>query len=247
MKPFKIEDRLLNKIISKNLNFVAIVDGDSSVSVDDSLEFVNSSNKAVGVGVVDQVLIRRLKEFEAMDNELKEQLEYLRASGDVTDLSPVKVVYFSFQAYEKPKNLTGVRSEELRLIKMFSDGGSRGNPGPSASGYVLMTTEDKIIKSAGVYLGITTNNQAEYKSLKFGMEDAKTLGAREIDIFMDSQLVINQMNGVYKIKHPELIPIYKQIKELEAGFDKVTYTHVPREFNKLADAEVNKCLDSQTD
>jgi ribonuclease HI len=136
-----------------------------------------------------------------------------------------------------------IKQEELKSIKMFSDGGSRGNPGPSASGYVLMTLSGEIIKREGIYLGITTNNQAEYKSLKFGLEHAKKIGAREVAVNMDSQLAIRQMNGIYKIKNPGLVPIYKAIKSLEAGFDKVTYNHVPREQNKLADAEVNKCLD----
>ena len=143
------------------------------------------------------------------------------------------------------KTVSDIKPEELVSIKMFSDGGSRGNPGPSASGYVLLTKDDRVIKEAGVYLGITTNNQAEYKSLKFGLEDAKKLGAKEVDAYMDSQLVIRQMNGQYKIKNPGLIPIFQDIQKLVMGFNKVTFSHVPRELNKLADAEVNKCLDAE--
>lgn len=130
-------------------------------------------------------------------------------------------------------------------IKTYSDGGSRGNPGPSASGYVLMDMDNNIILKSGVYLGITTNNQAEYKSLLFALQEAKNLGAEEVAVHMDSLLAINQLKGVYKIKNADLLPIYNSIKELAKSFKKVTYRHVPRELNKLADAEVNTTLDAE--
>jgi ribonuclease HI/pterin-4a-carbinolamine dehydratase len=130
-------------------------------------------------------------------------------------------------------------------IKLYGDGGSRGNPGPSASGYVLLDENDTVIIKSGVYLGITTNNQAEYQSLKFGLEEAQKLGAREVDVFMDSLLVINQMKGIFKVKNRDLWPIYEAIKAQAKVFKKVTFTHVPRELNKLADAEVNETLDAE--
>ena len=130
-------------------------------------------------------------------------------------------------------------------IKTYSDGGSRGNPGPSASGYVLMDMDNNIIKKAGVYVGITTNNQAEYLSLKFVLEEAQKYGAQEVDVYMDSLLVVNQMKGIYKVKNRDLFPIYESIKELATNFKKVNYSHVPRELNKLADAEVNTVLDAE--
>jgi ribonuclease HI len=129
--------------------------------------------------------------------------------------------------------------------KLYTDGGSRGNPGPSAGGYVILDMENNVVKSNGKYLGITTNNQAEYHSLKGGMEMAVHLGIRELDVFMDSLLVINQMKGVFKIKNRDLWPIHDAISKLVPKFTKVTFTHVPREFNKLADAVVNETLDAQ--
>ncbi len=132
-----------------------------------------------------------------------------------------------------------------KSIKLYTDGGSRGNPGPSASGFVLLTLEGDIIKKSGVYLGITTNNQAEYQALKFGLEEAQKLGAREVDVYMDSLLVVNQMKGSFKVKNRDLWPIYEAIKVLAGHFKKVTYTHVPRELNKLADGEVNETLDTE--
>ena len=132
-----------------------------------------------------------------------------------------------------------------KQIKLYADGGSRGPPGPSASGYVLMDMDDSIIFKSGVYLGITTNNQAEYQALKYGLEEAQKLGAREVDVYMDSLLVVNQMKGIFKVKNRDLWPIHEAIKEQAKHFKKVRYTHVPRELNKLADAEVNEVLDAE--
>jgi ribonuclease HI/pterin-4a-carbinolamine dehydratase len=145
---------------------------------------------------------------------------------------------------------TSVMPEEhnkkgIKSIKLFGDGGSRGNPGPSASGYVLLDMNDNILLKTGVYLGITTNNQAEYQSLKLGLEEAFKYGAEEVAVHMDSMLVVNQMKGIFKVKNRDLWPIYEAIKESAKRFKKVTYTHVPREFNKLADAEVNATLDAE--
>ncbi len=130
-------------------------------------------------------------------------------------------------------------------IKMFADGGSRGNPGPSASGFVLLNLDDTVIYSEGIYLGITTNNQAEYQAVKFGLEEALKLGAREISVYLDSLLVVNQMTGIFKVKNRDLWPINEAIHDLVSKFKRVSFTHVPRELNKLADAEVNKALDAE--
>lgn len=133
----------------------------------------------------------------------------------------------------------------LKEVKLFADGGSRGNPGPSASGFVLLDMQDNVIFESGMYLGITTNNQAEYQALKFALEQARRMGVREVHAYMDSLLVINQMKGIFKVKNRDLWPIHEAIKTMLPDFAKVTFTHVPRELNKLADAEVNKCLDAQ--
>jgi ribonuclease HI/pterin-4a-carbinolamine dehydratase len=139
-------------------------------------------------------------------------------------------------------------SDKARLpmtIKMYADGGSRGNPGPSASGYVLLSPSDDVLVERGVYLGVTTNNQAEYQAVRLGLEDALKRGAQEVSVYLDSMLVVNQMNGSFKVRNRDLWPIHEAIRELVGKFKHVTFTHVPRELNKLADAEVNKCLDAQ--
>ncbi|HVW22949.1 MAG TPA: reverse transcriptase-like protein [Candidatus Saccharimonadales bacterium] len=128
-------------------------------------------------------------------------------------------------------------------VKIFADGGSRGNPGPSASGYVVLDMEDNVLVDEGVYLGVTTNNQAEYTALKLALETCLKMGVREVHVYMDSLLVINQMKGIFKIKNRDLWPIHDAIQKLAKQFKKIGYSHVPREFNKLADAAVNRALD----
>lgn len=132
---------------------------------------------------------------------------------------------------------------QIDELKVFADGGSRGNPGPSASGYVIMDIEDNVIVDNGIYLGITTNNQAEYMALKLALEECKKLSAKRINVYMDSMLVVNQMRGIFKIRNRELWPVHQAIADLCSSFEKVSFTHVPREFNKSADAAVNRAMD----
>ena len=132
-------------------------------------------------------------------------------------------------------------TDTTKLI-VYSDGGSRGNPGPSAASFVVLNTAEEVIDQGGQYLGLTTNNQAEYHGVRLGLERAIELGAHTVDFRSDSMLVVNQMNGIYTIKNRELWPIYERIQELIGHFDKVTFTHVRREFNALADGLVNKTL-----
>lgn len=136
------------------------------------------------------------------------------------------------------------KTDDLQHVIIYSDGGSRGNPGPSASGFVIMNQREHVIHEGGMYLGITTNNQAEYHGVRLGLEKALTLDARIVECRIDSMLVVNQLNGVYVIKNRELWPIHERIQELVTHFDKVTFTHVKREFNQLADGMVNKILNA---
>jgi ribonuclease HI/pterin-4a-carbinolamine dehydratase len=145
----------------------------------------------------------------------------------------------------EPGPLSPNNSKPIRKLIIYTDGGSRGNPGPSAGGYVIMDENNKIIEDKGIYLGVTTNNQAEYTALKLALEDCLSLGAKEVAVNMDSLLVINQMKGIFKVKNRDLWPIHDAIKGLASKLDKVSYQHVPREMNKLADAAVNRALDAE--
>lgn len=134
-----------------------------------------------------------------------------------------------------------------KKVIINGDGGSRGNPGPSASGFVIQDETGKtVLETGGQFLGITTNNQAEYRAVLFALERAHELGVEEIEFRLDSLLVVNQMNGVFKVKNKDLWPIYEEIKKLCTSFKKVTFIHVLREFNKLADAEANRIMDANT-
>lgn len=137
------------------------------------------------------------------------------------------------------------KGKTYKKLKLYADGGSRGNPGPSASGYVIFDENEKIIVDRGVYLGVTTNNQAEYTALKLAIENCLELGAREIDVYLDSLLVVNQMRGIFKVKNRDLWPIHDAITTLTKQLKHISYQHVPRELNKLADAAVNRALDEE--
>lgn len=131
-------------------------------------------------------------------------------------------------------------------VNLYADGGSRGNPGPSASGFVLYDMSEKVLMEQGVYLGITTNNQAEYQALRLGLEAAlDTFQAREVHVYMDSLLVVNQMKKIFKVKNRDLWPVHDAIVQMLPRFKKVTFDHVPRELNKAADGQVNKALDDE--
>lgn len=128
-------------------------------------------------------------------------------------------------------------------VIIYSDGGSRGNPGLSAAAYVIEQPGGEIVEKAGHFLGITTSYQAEYRGLLLGLERALELGYRTIEYRLDSLMVVNQMKGIYAVKNRELWPINERIVDLVSQFDEVRFVHVRREFNTLADGEVNRILD----
>ncbi len=151
------------------------------------------------------------------------------------------------EIHEKYESDTNVdkKTTDATDMKLYTDGGSRGNPGPSASGFVLYDLNDRILFAGGEYVGITTNNQAEYRAVLLGLEQSKSMGARSVDVYMDSLLVVNKMKGIFKIRNRDLWPINDAIHTIIKDFKQVSFTHVPRELNKAADAEVNRILDEQ--
>lgn len=133
---------------------------------------------------------------------------------------------------------------ENSTIIIYTDGGSRGNPGPAACGYTINGV------GYGEYLGVKTNNEAEYAGIIGALKKAKALIGKakakqtEVDVRMDSELLIKQFNNQYKITVDHLKPLYVEVHNLTLDFKKVTFTHVFREQNKAADAMVNKTLDT---
>lgn len=150
----------------------------------------------------------------------------------------------SVQQNELIGNDVAEETTDLRSVIVYSDGGSRGNPGPSASGFIIMNQQEHVMHEGGMYIGITTNNLAEYHGVRLALEKALSMNAKVVECRIDSMLVVNQLNGNYIIKNRELWPVYERIKELITHFDKVTFTHVKREYNQLADGMVNKILNA---
>lgn len=129
----------------------------------------------------------------------------------------------------------------MKLI-IFTDGGARGNPGPAGIG-VVIKSGGKTVKEYGKYIGETTNNQAEYQALISALQSAKEMGATEIQLFMDSELIVKQLKGEYRVRDAGLAPLYLKVHNLRAGFSKFFVSHVPREKNKEADKLVNEAID----
>jgi ribonuclease HI len=135
----------------------------------------------------------------------------------------------------------------LDEVVVFCDGGSRGNPGPSAIGAVVLDPSSeppRRVASVSERIGVTTNNVAEYRALIAGLEAAAPFGARRVRVRADSKLVIEQVKGTWKVKQPHLRPLLEQARKLLAGYDEVDLQHVPRAENTDADALVNAALDA---
>jgi ribonuclease HI len=235
---------------------------EKDIAVDDKVYIVDKVKESdpktwrvCGTAVIDQVKIMRVGDLDldgahfeqfGSTTELYKQLEVFY--GDpIEDNTHVKVISFSYRPFDEEKKLEYIEDKNTTLVtevKLYGDGGSRGNPGPSASGFVIMDMSDKILETNGEYLHITTNNQAEYHSLKIGLERCQQLGVKIVHVYMDSLLVVNQLKGLFKVRNKELMQAYLNVKSLASGFVQIDFTHVPREYNKLADAEVNRILDS---
>ena len=125
------------------------------------------------------------------------------------------------------------------------DGGARGNPGPAAIGAVVSTPDGDELLAEGEYIGETTNNVAEYKGLLLGLDLARRLGAREVEVINDSELVARQIGGQYKVKHAGLKPLFLEAMSQLREFDRWSVRNVPRAQNKRADGLVNEALDAR--
>jgi len=135
-----------------------------------------------------------------------------------------------------------VTDGDLRLV-LYADGAARGNPGPAGAGAVLLDDKGNVVVELTRFLGHATNNVAEYSALILGLEEALRRGVRAIDVRMDSLLVVEQMRGRWRIKHPGLRPLALRAGELLASFPVRDIQHVPREENLLADALSNRAID----
>jgi ribonuclease HI len=258
MKKLKFDHELAQQVLRGEKNSTWRMFDDKDLSVGDVLLLIDKVDshvpdtwKAIGIATIDRIVERRL--FDISENELdghevfisKQEMltTYRKYYGEnVNWQTPIKIIDFHFRAAILGSLRSGVSSPPEKVI-LYADGGSRGNPGPSASGYVIYDELRTQLLNQGVYLGITTNNQAEYMALKLGLEAAKNIGAHEVHVYMDSMLVVNQMRGIFKVKNRDLWPIHDAIKRLLKDFRHVDFTQIPRTLNKAADAAVNMALD----
>lgn len=229
---------------------------DKDLSVDDHIHIIDkvdavddTSWKVIGQASVTEVIEKHLGDVteeymqghESFKTKQAMLEHYQKLYGERVNWdTPVKIIKFSFTdlADETP---TGAML--LEEAKLFTDGGSRGNPGDSACAFVICKMDDSVVEKSGYYMGTATNNQAEYLGMIKGLERCRDLGIDKVHLHSDSQLVVNQMNGIYKVKNQELAPLNLQLKQLADSFEEVSFSYVPRELNKIADKEVNRILD----
>jgi len=218
----------------------------------DAVTYVDHDDRDIQYGVITYLVSLTNTQQDIQLSKSYDKYQWVKVQNiqqnEITDLTQLLLGIIQQEALTHEitdkVNKSVANNSTLEKITIFSDGGSRGNPGPSACGYVIVNARQEAIDEGGEYLGITTNNQAEYHGVRLGLERAITLGYKRVDFKIDSMLVVNQMNGIYKIKNRELWPINERIHELMKQFDKVTFSHVRREFNQLADGMVNKTLDA---
>ena len=258
MKTLKFDHDLAQLILQGKKNSTWRLFDDKDLSVDDQIRIVDKVNpdspetwKVIGEGRVTEIVEKHFGDITDSDMDGHETYSsrdemlrtYKQYYGDrVTFETPVKIVYFNFRDTSDTIPSAAMLLEEA---KIYTDGGSRGNPGDSACAYVICDLDNATVEKGGYYIGMATNNQAEYYGLKKGLERARELGINKISLFSDSQLVVNQMNGIYKVKNQELAPLKEEVKALADSFEHITFTYVPREVNKIADSEVNRILDEQ--
>ncbi len=134
-------------------------------------------------------------------------------------------------------------AENLATLVIHSDGGSRGNPGPSAAAYIIMDKNENIVAQGGKFLGRGDSGMAEYTGVELALEKAFELGAQVVEFYSDSLMVVNQINGLFAVHNKEFRPIHDRIMKLLVRFRRITFRHVHREYNRMADGLVNKILD----
>jgi len=131
---------------------------------------------------------------------------------------------------------------KIKKVVIFTDGTAEPNPGPAAIGATIKDEQGKLITAISQGIGQATNNQAEYRAVIAALENAIRLGANQVDIYSDSELVVRQINGRYRVKNVALKPLYQQVKQLQSQFKGFTITHIPRQQNIEADSLASKAL-----
>jgi ribonuclease HI len=255
MKELTFYNNLFTNNVSTRKAYGVSLTKDDSFGVNEQvlikLKVSSHTTRDFGSARIDWITAKRLKDIGSDDLRSFSILtdgidDYIRRIDSDIAPDPDQVVFFYGLTIIATRDVGHALPKVVYgdAARLYADGGSRGNPGPSASGYVILGADGEVLDERGIYLGITTNNQAEYQALKSGLDAALVLGIRDVHVYMDSLLVVNQILGIFKIKNRDLWPIHDSIKELAKLFRSISFTHVPRELNKAADRMVNKALDA---
>ena len=170
-------------------------------------------------------------------------VELDEASRMVLQITSTKAVRISAPVITVEQGSEQPTMPATGFATIYTDGGSRGNPGPSGLGYYIIGADGRELKRGGEFLGFTSSRLAEYYGLKEGLEQAIDLGLKKVNFRSDSLMMVNQLNGVYQVKNKDLMQVYEDVLKLIAKFDSFSIVHVPREQNREADAEVNRAID----
>jgi ribonuclease HI len=179
---------------------------------------------------------------EALDLDLETARKLLR--GAAAALKAEKPPARSPAAAVKPPSVVAPEPGS-RAVRVFSDGAARGNPGPAGAGAVITDASGNVLARLGHFLGRQTNNFAEYQGLLLGLRHAQEMGAREVKVRADSQLMIRQLKGQYAVRNTALKPLHAEALRLLRGFERFDLEHVPREENALADEMSNRAIDEE--
>ena len=179
-----------------------------------------------------------MKEIEIL-RIIYKNLDFEKIEQDSPQLSKKVIENFFIQLSKQFEE----KENQFETIYLYSDGGSRGNPGKAAIGAVLLSEDNTVIEKICEFIGVTTNNVAEYTALIKGVERALFYGVKKLHIFVDSELIVKQVKGWYKVKNHKLIPLHRELKTLLEKFEKTEINHIARELNTEADRLVNKALD----
>ena len=190
------------------------------------------------------------------------QYKFLKCDAD--NISKIKLDEASLSVLSIESGLTGIDKTQVfnnsasaevvnsyrnvaNGVTIYTDGASRGNPGPSGLGYYIVDENGKEVKRGGEFIGFATSRVAEYYGLKEACEQAIELGFKSVRFISDNLMLVNQMNGIYAIKNKDLVPIYNDIKKMLKQFDAVAFVHVRREYNREADEQANLAIDRHFD
>ncbi len=182
----------------------------------------------------------RLPQPEELGVDAGELARCLERAGQAMGSVPAKLPFSPPAPSPAPPRAPG---QEPGPHILHADGGSRGNPGPAGAGAVLLDPQGGEVALLKRYLGQTTNNVAEYHGLLMGLEEALRLGVRRLEVRLDSELLVRQLNGQYKVRAPHLLPLYEEARALLARFERARLVHVPRAQNALADELANQAMD----